>query len=142
LRGGDWVRLLLPLKKQLIALRAGGSGIGDSALAVIGQCVALRRLDLAGDAVSDTGLAALHGLTELRVLNLVGTRVSAAGVAGLRALPKLRTVYVYGSRVTGGDWVELRKVLPKVEMDTGGYSMPVLPGDTSVVKQGKNNAGK
>jgi len=71
------------------------------------------------------------------MLNLVGTGVSAAGVEGLKGLTKLRTIYLYQTKVSGGDWVALRKALPKVEMDTGGYSLPVLVTDTAIVRQKK-----
>jgi len=131
------VKLLPPVKKQLIALKVDHTGVGDSALAVIGQCGALRSLNLAGTRVTDVGLAQLRGLRELRVLNLVGTGVSAAGVAGLGGLAKLRAVYLYKTRVSSRDWVELRKVFPKVMIDTGGYSLPALVTDTAVVRQGK-----
>jgi uncharacterized membrane protein len=131
------VRLLLAVKKQLVSLKAGYTGLGDSALRMIGQLDSLRSLDLAGNSIGDAGLAALKGLAALRVLNLVGTAVSAAGIEGLKGLPKLRRVYLYQTKVGSRDWAELKRVLPKVEMDTGGYSMPVLAGDTSVVKQGK-----
>jgi len=128
------VRLLLGLKKQLISLRV--VGVGDNAMTVIGQCEALRSLDLAGAPVGDAGLAAVNGLNELRVLNLVGTRVSAAGVEGLKGLGKLRVIYLYKSKIGAGDWAELKRMFPKVELDTGGYSMPVLETDTAVVRQG------
>ena len=134
----DWVRLLLPIRKQLLSLRAGHTGIGDSAMKVIGQCTELRSLELSGDTVGDAGLAELKGLSELRVLNLVGTPVSAAGVEGLKGLVKLRAVYLYGTKVSAGDWSALRKVFPKVELDTGGYSLPKLETDTAVVRRGRN----
>jgi len=106
-------------------------------MTVVGECVALRSLDLAGTKVGDAGLAALKGLTELRVLNLVGTRVSAAGIGGLKVLGKLRVIYLYRTKVVSGDWGELRRMFPKVELDTGGYRMPVLETDTAVVRQGE-----
>jgi len=133
-RVDEVLRLLLPVKKQLISLKLDHTGVGDSAMAVIGQCDSLRSLDLAGTRVGDAGLGALSGLSELRVLNLVGTGVSVRGVEGLKGLTKLRTIYLYRTKVSGGDCVALRKVLPKVEMDTGGYSLPVLVTDTAVVR--------
>lgn len=137
-RGMDSVvRLLLGLKKQLISLKIGDTSIGASAMAAIGQCVALRSLDLVGTPVGDAGLAAVKGLIELRVLNLVGTRVSAAGIEGLKGLGKLRVIYLYKTKVAAGDWAELKRIFPKVELDTGGYSMPVLETDTAVVRQVK-----
>jgi hypothetical protein len=131
----DVPRLLLGVGRQLVSLKASRSRLGDAALGVIGQCTALRFLDVSGDSISDAGLAALRELKELRVLNLVGTNVSAAGVAGLKGLPKLRTIYLYKTKVNGGDWAELKKVLPKVELDTGGYAMPFLETDTAIVRR-------
>jgi hypothetical protein len=104
------LRLLLPVSKQLIGLRLDHTGIGDSALAVVGQC------------------------TALRVLNLVGTQVTAAGVEGLRELPKLRALYLYKTKVGSGDWAVLKKAFPKVAIDSGGYSLPALESDTAVVR--------
>ncbi|HVU98470.1 MAG TPA: c-type cytochrome domain-containing protein [Puia sp.] len=138
-RVDEAMRLLLPVKKQLISLRLDHTGLGDSAMAVIGQCDSLRSLDLAGTRIGDAGLAFLKGCAELRVLNLVGTGVRVAGVEGLKGLTKLRTIYLYQTKVSGGDWVALKKVLPKVELDTGGYSLPVLVTDTAVVRPKSRN---
>jgi len=132
----EMVRLLLPVKKQLLSLKLDHTGVGDSAMAVVGQCVALRSLDLAGTKVSDAGLGLLKGLTELRVLNLVGTGVSAAGVEGLKGLGKLRAIYLYGTKVKG-DWAGLKRTFPKAELDTGGVVLPKLGTDTAIVRQGR-----
>ena len=128
---------MLPVSKQLISLRLDHVVVGDSAMAVLGQCDSLRSLDLAGTRVTDVGLAALKGLKELRVLNLVGTEVSAAGVEGLGGLPKLRRIYLYKTRVASGDWAVLKKAFPAAMLDTGGYSMPFLVTDTAVVRRVK-----
>ncbi|GGB01260.1 c-type cytochrome domain-containing protein [Puia dinghuensis] len=128
------VVLLSALKKQLLSLRVDHTDVGDSGLAAIGQCVALRSLDLAGTRITDAGLAALRGLRELRVLNLVGTGVSVAGVEGLKRLTKLRAIYLYGTKVGHEDWTALKKAFPKTMLDTGGYSLPVLATDTAVVR--------
>jgi uncharacterized membrane protein len=129
------VSLLLPLHKQLVSLQLGNAGIGDSALAVVGRCEELRSLDLTNTRISDKGLGALGSLHELRVLTLVGTSVTADGVAAdLRSLSKLRSLYLYRTHVTARDWSLLKKVFPAVLLDSGGYSIPVLAGDTEVVK--------
>ena len=131
----ELLRLLLPVRKQLISLKLDHTEIGDPAMAVVGQCDSLRSLDLAGTRVGDAGMEALKGLSELRVLNLVGTEVSGKGVEALKGLSKLRTIYLYQTKVSGRDWAGLRKALPKAELDTGGYSMPKLVTDTAVVRQ-------
>jgi uncharacterized membrane protein/mono/diheme cytochrome c family protein len=127
--------LLLPLKKQLISLRLDNTGVGDSALGIIRQCVALRSLNLAHTRITDGGLAGLTSLVKLRVLNLVGTEVSAKAVAGLRGVMPLRSVYLYRTKVGSGDWAMLKKAFPAAMLDTGGYSIPVLVTDTAVVRQ-------
>lgn len=105
-------------------------------MAIVGECTALRSLDLSGTKIGDAGLASLKGLSELRVLNLVGTEVSAAGVEGLKGLGKLKAIYLYGTKASG-DWAGLKKAFPKTELDTGGYSLPKLETDTAVVRQGR-----
>jgi uncharacterized membrane protein len=133
----ELLRELLPVRKQLISLKLDHVGIGDSQMAVVGQFDSLRSLDLAGTRVGDAGLGALSELRELRVLNLVGTPVTAVGLGKLKELKKLRTVYLYRTKVSGGDWATLRRAFPKVDLDTGGYSMPVLESDTAIVRQGR-----
>lgn len=134
LGGNELIPLLLPLKKQLIALRLDHTGVGDTALAMVAQCLALRSLDLANTRITDAGLVGLKVLQELRVLNVVGTAVSAEGVGRLRALPKLRNIYLYRTKVAREDWASLKKAFPAAMLDTGGYSIPVLVTDTAVVR--------
>jgi uncharacterized membrane protein len=130
---GD-MQLLLPVKKQLVWLKTGNSGITDSALAIIAQCTKLLRLQLDHTNISDQGLAALKALKELRYLNLVGTKVTAQGVMQLSSLTKLRSLYVYQTGISGNDWQSLQKAFPKTQVDTGGYVVPTLVSDTTVLK--------
>jgi uncharacterized membrane protein/mono/diheme cytochrome c family protein len=129
--------MLLPLKKQLLSLKLAHTAAGDSAMTTVAQCTALRSLDLAATRITDAGLAQLKSLPELKVLNLVGTPITAAGAQTLKSLPKLRTLYLYKTKISTADWAALRKALPKVDIDTGGYSLPVLDSDTAIVRQAK-----
>lgn len=126
--------LLLPLKKQLVWLKLGDTKIGDPALKTIGQCRSLTVLHLNGTGVTDQGLASLQQLSSLQSLNLVGTQVSARGLEQLRNMKGLQSLYLYKTRVTAKDWPQLQKVFPKTMLDSGGYKVPVLPTDTTVLK--------
>ena len=126
------IKLLLPLKKQLVWLKLGNQPVTDAALADIAQCGALVRLHLERTAITDKGLQLLHTLTNLRYLNLVGTKVTSKGLMALQTLRQLQTVYLYQTNIHGNEYKSLVTAFPKTKFDTGGYSVPVLPGDTTV----------
>ena len=122
--------LLLPLRRQLVWLKLGGQPVGDSGMAVVGQCAALTVLHLNDTRVTDRGLVVLGSLHGLRLLNLVGTGVTAAGVVALDSLKRLESVYLYRTAVMSGDWVSLKRHFPKTVLDSGGYSVPFAARDT------------
>jgi hypothetical protein len=128
------MQLLLPLKKQLIWLKLGGTDIGDSALAIVGECNKLMRLQLDNTKITDAGLASLKSLKELRYLNLVGNNITADGVQHLKDLKKLQSIYLYQTNVAKTDWPALKKLFPETHIDSGGYSVPTLESDTTEVK--------
>lgn len=128
------MQLLLPVKKQLIWLKLGGTNISDSALASISQCNNLMRLQLEHTAITDAGLASLRSLQELRYLNLVGTIVTANGLQQLKDLKNLKSIYLYQTKVVKADWPVLQKLFPATHIDSGGYSVPILESDTTEVK--------
>jgi hypothetical protein len=122
--------LLLPLRKQLVWLKLGGQPVGDSAMAVVGQCAALTVLHLNDTRVNDKGLVALQALHNLRLLNLVGTGVTASGVVVLDSLKRLESVYLYRTKCVSADWPFLKQHFPKTVLDSGGYSVPFAARDT------------
>ena len=124
----------MPLKKQLIWLKLGNTHIGDSALRVIAQCEQLMRLHLEQTKITDAGLIYLQQLKALRYLNLAGTAVTEAGVLQLKELPQLQSVYLYQTRVNRSQWKALQQQFPNTYLDSGGYRLPVLVSDTSVVR--------
>jgi hypothetical protein len=128
------LKLLLPLKQQLVWLKLGSTPITDAALAIVAQCERISRLQLEHTAITDTGMQYLRGLKQLEYLNVVDTKVTAAGLLYLKELDKLKTVYCYQARVRAEDWGALKKALPKVNIDSGGYAVPVLTTDTTIVK--------
>lgn len=132
------MQLLLPLKKQLVWLKLGNTTLGDSALALIGQCNNLVRLQLEFTPITDAGLPAINSLKDLRYLNLVGTKVTAKGLEQLKGLEKLRSLYLYQTQVDKSAWPDLQKIFPGVYIDSGGYTVPTLVTDTTVLKYNPN----
>jgi len=131
------MQLLLPLKEQIIELNLGGTSIRDSALQVASELKNLMRLQLDHTKITDKGVAKLSTLQNLRYLNLVSTAVTAEGVIQLKGLKNLRSIYLYQAAVRKVDWPELKKAFPKTSIDSGGYTVPFLPTDTTEVKPPK-----
>jgi mono/diheme cytochrome c family protein len=132
--------LLLSVKKQLVWLKLNNTGIGDSTLSVIGQFNNLTELQLNNTKITDKGLALLKNLDKLQSLRLVGTKVTGQGVLQLQKLKGLQSIYLYQTEVHKNDWGLLKKAFPKTAIDTGGYVVPLLVTDTTIVKAPK--AGK
>ena len=130
---GD-IKLLLPIKKQLVWLKLGSTYVSDSALKFIGQCTNISFLQLNNTCITDGGLPFLKSLDSLQSLNIVGTIISADGLMHLSSLKKLKSIYVYQTGVKEKNIEVLRKKFPKTIIDTGGYKIPFLANDTMIVK--------
>lgn len=126
--------LLEQIAPQLVWLKAGGTSITDKAMESMATLTNLTRLSLDNTAITDEGIKQLQTLTNLLYLNIVGTKVSAAGLSALQSLQNLQSVYLYQSAVTGEDLASLQTLFPGTFLDTGGYSLPLLEGDTTEVK--------
>ena len=87
--------------------------------------------------VTDAGLPYLKSLENLQSLNLVGTIISAKGLASLQHLKKLTSIYLYQASVAQNDLAGLKRSFPKVVIDTGGYKLPFLVSDTTLVQPPK-----
>ena len=127
------VKLLQPLKKQLITLKLDQSNINDSTLTAISDLSNLRRLQLSNTTISDQGLVKLKKLNDLGSLNLVGTRVTANGVMQIKDLKSLKYLYLYKTSITAAEREELKKNFPETTLDFGNYSLPMLATDTTEV---------
>jgi mono/diheme cytochrome c family protein len=128
------MKLLMPLQQQLVWLKLGRTRITDSTLFILSGFSNLTQLDVSHTNVGDEGVSKLKTLDHLQLLNLVGTRVSAAGLLSLTGLKKLQSVYLYQSKIDRNGYVQLEKAFPKVQLDTGGYSIPFMESDTAVVR--------
>jgi len=128
------ISLLSAIREQLVSLKLDNTIIGDNAIAHIARCGRLISLGLGNTRVTDKGLAQLGALHSLRVLNLCGTNITTAGVVSLRSLKQLRSLYLFGTHVNNRDWPLLHKTFPAALLDSGGYTLPMLAADTTVVK--------
>ena len=128
------IKLLLPLKKQLVWLKAGNIPIGDPALQTIGQCTNLTVLQLNGTNITDKGLSFLQPLVRLQSLNLVGTNISPQGLLPLQALKKLQSIYLYQTHIKSSDWPRLHQAFSHAQLDTGGYTVPTFITDTTLMQ--------
>lgn len=128
------IRLLEKLAPQLVWLKISGAPVGDSVAASIAQLTQLTRLSMDRTDISDQGIKELKSLSNLQFLNIVGTKVTKDGLSALQSLPNLQSVYLYQSGITGEDLPALQLLFPGITLDTGGYSLPLLEGDTSEVK--------
>ncbi|HJS56017.1 MAG TPA: c-type cytochrome domain-containing protein [Chitinophagaceae bacterium] len=138
---GNDIRLLLPIKKQLVWLKLSGENIHDSLLTTISHLTNLTRLQLDNTPITDKGLISLQPLLNLQYLNLVGTNITAQGLTALKNLQRLQALYIYKTFIVSSDWPALRSNFSKVTLDTGGYVVPTFETDTTMVKppEKKNN---
>lgn len=133
----DDLKLLAGIKKQLVWLKLGNQPVNDAMLTTIAQCKTLTRLDLSNTKITDKGLAVLQQLPNLQTLNVVGTAVTANGLLQLKANKQLQAIYIYQSSVDKNTIATLKAALPKVNIDTGGYTVPTLASDTTVFTKPK-----
>ncbi|MFT3749708.1 MAG: hypothetical protein QM768_15380 [Agriterribacter sp.] len=133
--GDTEIKLLEGIIPQLVWLKAGGTSITDNGLASIAKLTTLTRLSIDYTTITDKGVAQLQTLSKLQYLNIVGTDITTNGVIALKGLPELQSIYFYQSKISKADSAILRQAFPKVVLDTGGYTLPLLEGDTSEVKQ-------
>lgn len=127
------LQLLASLKDQLVSLKCSQTSINDNALPVLARCTRLVRLWLDHTAITGKTLASLQSLTNLRYLNLSGTAVTSTDLLVLRPLPKLATLYLFQTVVDKPHWMALQQSFPHTRLDSGGYVVPLLPQDTTIV---------
>ena len=130
------IKLLPLIKKQLVWLKLSDTKLDDNVLAFVAECTNLRILQLNNTGVTDKGLSHLTSLKNLQSISLVGTNVTATGVQSLQSIRTLREIFLYQTKATS-DFALLKKSFPKSVIDTGGYSIPFLDTDTSIVKPPK-----
>lgn len=131
------LQLLLQLKNQLIWLKLDGTNFNDDGMQTVAQLTNLTKLDISQTPITEKGLVQLQLLTNLQYLNLVGTKISSESLLQLKDLKKLQSLYLYQTNISKTDWAALENAFPKTQIDFGGYMVPLLTGDTSLVKEPK-----
>lgn len=132
--GDSVMNALKAVKDQLVWLKLEHKSVNDESLKKIKDCQNLIRLSLNYTQITDKGLEHLKNMDQLQSLSLVGTKVSAKGLAQLSKLKSLRSVYLYQTNVRRSDWESIRRLFPKVTIDSGNYQVPTLAKDTTEVK--------
>ena len=77
----------------------------------------LTMLNLSGSKITNAGTRHLEGLSELRTLVLEHTAISDACIGSLSKIDKLSFILLGGTRVTGQGGQEMRKKLPKLQVE-------------------------
>ncbi|ARS41156.1 hypothetical protein CA265_16435 [Sphingobacteriaceae bacterium GW460-11-11-14-LB5] len=132
--GKDVLDLIKSIEKQLLWLKLENNKVNDQTLTAIKDCKNLTRLNLNNTQVTDAGLASLKDLDQLQSLSLVGTKITVKGLNQLQKLKNLKFLYVYQTGIGKADLASIKKLLPKVSLDTGNYTVPKIAQDTTVFK--------
>jgi uncharacterized membrane protein len=122
------------ISDNIIWLKLGNTELDDNAMQFISRYKNLTRLGLERTKVSDAGLTYLKKLQNLRVLNLSGTQVSMAGLRSVAGMKGLRSLNIYQTLVTSAEYPEVVALFPQAHVEIGGYDVPTLQTDTTVVK--------
>jgi uncharacterized membrane protein len=131
---GSSISLLLPLKKQLIWLKLSNIKQDDTSWTNLSQFQNLRKLELDHTNIRDADLVYLKTMKQLRSLNLVGTNITENGLLQLKDLKNLEYLYLFQTQVKKSDWMLIKQIFPKAQIDSGGYIVPLLQTDTTIVK--------
>ena len=131
--GAAELALLEPIREHIVWLRMSDTDLDDSELAQLATFPNLTKLYLDDTQVTDAGIGTLTQLSHLRFLNLVGTQVSYAGLAQLKGVPTLTNIYVHRTLLSSTDKKRLMAELAPIVVDTGGYYVPTLVSDTTLV---------
>ncbi len=126
--------ILTPISKQLIWLKLSNTPIADQDIKIIAELSSLTRLSLDRTSISDAGLAFLKNSSSLEYLNLVGTKVTINGLKQLTGLKNLKQIYLFQSGISAEQLKELKNVFPNAYLDSGGYKVPTIKGDTTEKK--------
>ena len=130
--------LLAPLAEQIVWLRLTDNKVTDQGMAVLSKMKNLTRLYLDNTNIQGSGLAALNGLEHLTLLSLSGTKIDLVGFQNLPVLPVLKKVFLFKTPICGAAILGITTKYAPAVLDTGGYKLPVLEGDTSELKAKKS----
>lgn len=128
---------LAKIGKNIVWLKFSGCKLDDQAIALLSSFPHLTRLSLDDTRITDTALVSVAGLTSLVYLNLKGTWITAEGLEKLNSHPRLQEVYLFQTKIDSAERAKLRSGFSKTHLDFGGYQVPSLATDTTVLKAAK-----
>ncbi|MBX3252668.1 MAG: hypothetical protein KF862_00900 [Chitinophagaceae bacterium] len=95
----DKIKLLEPVKSNILWLNVSGNKVTDDQLAIINTFSNLQRLRLDKTPVTDAGIRRLADLSSLESINLCYTKITEACLADLSNMKSLQSVYTWGTPV-------------------------------------------
>ena len=81
----------------------------------------------------NAALGYLKNLPNLEQVNLYGTNITDKGLIALSQCPNLKVIYLWQTKTTAVGIAQLKKALPNVQIDTGGFQF--AKPDTSKMKK-------
>jgi len=121
---------LLAIKDNIVQLKLGHTALTDDGMRHMAGFPHLHRLHLEHTAITDAGLEPLKALDRLQYVNLVGAKVTQQGLEHLTALRNLTNAYAYQTELAHG--IDPQNLAAGLHIDTGNYTVPLLPKDTVV----------
>ncbi len=115
---------LQSINNQLIRLNLSNQSVSDDDVKKLVHFKNLTQLKLDKTAVTDAGLVYLKNLPNLEILNLYGTKVTDNGLVALAQCPNLKIVYLWQTQSTTVGIEKLKKALPNLQVEMGGFSFP------------------
>ena len=124
---------LQSVSNQLVRVRLSNQPVSDADIKKLSSLKNITRLNLEKTSISDAALVHLKDLPNLEQVNLYGTNITDKGLLDLAKCPNLKVVYLWQTKTTAAGIEKLKKALPNVQVDTGGFQF-VKP-DTNKVKK-------
>ncbi len=125
------------IDKQLVRLKLSDQPVSDADVKKLSSLKNLTRLNLEKTAITDVALGYLKDLPNLEQVNLYGTGITDKGLSALANCPNLKVIYLWQTKTTAVGIAQLKKALPNVEVDTGGFQF--TKPDTNKIKSDKIN---
>lgn len=129
-----WLAALAP---QVVILKMSEVQFSATAWQHLEKMAQVTKLYVDATNITDADIGHLMPLQRLQFINLGQTQVTSNGVQQLAALPVLRQIFLFNSKVSRADYPLLQQKMSLVQMDTGGYQMPLLASDTARLKAPK-----
>jgi Planctomycete cytochrome C len=120
---------------QLLRVRLSNQPVSDADVKKLSVLKNITRLNLEKTAITDAALTHLKSLPNLEQINLYGTKITDKGLLDLAKCPNLKAVYLWQTQTTAAGIEQLKKALPNIQVDTGGFQF--AKPDTSKVKSEK-----